>query len=783
MTNKKNLLLILAASLLLAGCAGEQAHREGLEMMDAGRVEDGLAKLEEATREAPNNVKFRADLISKREQYVSRMLLLADKERAMGRPEEAQVLYERVLVLDRQNIRAQAGLDALERDRRHGTTLAEAQEMYKKGDLEGASAKLRTILLESPDDSDAKALQQKIEDRSSRQAMDTPALQSKFKKPVTLQFRDANLKMVFEALSRTSGINILLDKDVRSDLKTTIFVKDVSVEDTIDLILMQNQLEKKILSENTVFIYPNTPSKIREYQDLKIRSFHFVNADAKNMMTMIKTVLKTRDLFLDEKTNSIVMRDTPDAIRLAEKLIANQDTTEPEVIMEVEVLEVSRSRLAELGFQWPNQVSFTVNGDSLQSTPITTTPGGATVQGATNFINAPLTLESLRHGPAAASVTVSPLTWTLNLRGEDNDANLLASPRIRARNKEKAKIMVGDRVPVITNTVTPVSTGTPVVTGNVQYLDVGLKLEVEPNIHPDGDVAIKINLEVSSLVKEVTTASGTLAYQIGTRNASTLLRLKDGETQVLAGLINDQDREAAQKVPGLGDLPILGRLFSSARNTKDKTEIILSITPHIVRNAPQPDAQTAEFWSGTDASLRSKPLTLQPVGQITMPRQGIPVAAAIAQPPVVSTAPALQAAPLALSWQGPTQAKVGQPFQLTLNAQTAGEALSFPLRISYDPTVLKPVEVKEGDFLKRNDVKSLFTTDLDPVIGQISINMAGTGGEGVTGGGSLVVVTFEPTSAKKPQAEVSLIGIAPTTPEGKPMPVSPPGLYTVNLSP
>ena len=179
-------------------------------------------------------------------------------------------------------------------------------------------------------------------------------------------------------------------------------------------------------------------------------------------------------------------------------------------------------------------------------------------------------MDDLRKLNGISIVTSPALSVTLNLMLQDGDTNLLASPRIRARNREKAKIMIGDRVPVITNAVTPVSTGSPVVTGNVQYLDVGLKLEVEPDIHLDNEVAIKIGLEVSSIVKEVPNAvSGTLAYQVGTRNATTVLRLKDGETQILAGLISDEDRNSASKVPGLGQLPLLGRLFSSH---KDDTE-------------------------------------------------------------------------------------------------------------------------------------------------------------------------------------------------------------------
>ena len=211
-----------------------------------------------------------------------------------------------------------------------------------------------------------------------------------------------------------------------------------------------------------------------------------------------------------------------------------------------------------------------------------------------------------------------PLSATLNLRLEDGDTNVLASPRIRVRNREKAKIMIGSRVPVITNAVTPVSTGTPVITGSVQYLDVGLKLDVEPDIHLDNEVVIKVALDVSSIIKEVPNEqSGTLAYEIGTRNATTVLRLKDGETQILAGLISDEDRKTASKVPGLGQMPVLGRLFSSHKDNGTKTEIVLSITPRIVGSARLPDAREVEYWAGTESSLRNALFNVNPRGSVS----------------------------------------------------------------------------------------------------------------------------------------------------------------------
>jgi general secretion pathway protein D len=345
MFRPRRILALLMVLLTLHGCAADRLHSQGLELMDEGKVVEGVAKLNEAVKKDPDNLSFRNDLIRRRDQAVQRMLMSADNERSVGHLAAAGLIYQRVLVIDSENPRAKAGLENIQRDERHTALLVQIQALFDKHDLDSAQNLLRTVLLENPDQREAKQLQRKIDEQVAKDAMAGPMLKPEFRKPVTLQFRDANLRMVIEALSRSNGINIILDKDVKNDLKTTIFVKDASVEDTIDLVLLQNQLEKKILSDNTILIYPSNPAKIKEYQDLMIRTFHLTNSDAKQMLTMIKTMLKTKDLYVDEKTNSLVMRDTPDAVRLAEKLIAAQDLAEPEVLLEVEVLEITRSRL------------------------------------------------------------------------------------------------------------------------------------------------------------------------------------------------------------------------------------------------------------------------------------------------------------------------------------------------------------------------------------------------------------------------------------------------------
>lgn len=788
---KRNTALVLLAVAVLAGCAGQRLRNSGMTLVQDGHIEEGLAKLEQASKAEPNNLSFRADLIRSRGQATSRLLNTASSERAVGHLDAARAIYERVLKIDPDNSNAKVALDSLEMDKRHETLLEEARDHFAKGNLEAASAALKPIFLENSKHGQAGLLQRQIDEQVTKMQMAEPTLKGKFKKPVSLQFRDANIKMVFEALSRTSGINVLLDKDVKTDIKTSIFVKDVSVEDAIDLILMQSQLEKRVLNDSTIYIYPNTPAKIKDFQDLKIRSFHLVNADAKQMLTMIKTLLKTKDIFVHEKTNSLVMRDTPDAIHLAEKLIADQDIADPEVMLEVEILEISRSRLSELGVKFPNQLSFS---------PIATLidPGGGLAK------TPQLTLDTVRQ-INGSNIGVSPIpSVTLNAMLQDSDNNVLSSPRLRVRNHEKAKIMIGERVPMITNTVTPVSTGSPVVTGTVTYQDVGLKLEVEPEIHLDNEVSIKIGLEVSSLGLAVSNSSGSQVFRVGTRNISTVLRLRDGETQVLGGLIQDEDKSTVDKVPALGQMPLLGHLFSSDNGNKSKTEVVLSITPHIVGNFKLPDARDMEYWSGTEATLRSSPLELKQFGTVALGNTSNTIAASStaapaprAVPPVVPRSPLIAvprgyaaetepsvAQPTAtaqsglLSWQGPAQAKVGDKIMLSLNAQSTLGLKAFNFRVGYDPAVLQAIDVIEGDSLKRNNTPSNMTKNIDQASGEIAIDLLGTGANVAA---NVATLMFE-VIATAPETSVSINTVTTSGVSDQPNSLPPPASYVITVT-
>ena len=624
--------LLVAAAALTACAPGSDFVRTGQKMIDEGRVDEGIAQLEKGLAAEPGNNQYRMLVIRNRDKQISALLTKADAQRAAGQTEDAASLYRKVLGIDANNTRAKAGLDAVEALRAQLQRLDEAEALLAQGKRDEADQRIRRVLSDNPANPRALALKQKSDDAAGRVAESAaaPTLKPSLRKPVTLDFRDANLKAVFEALARSSGINFVFDREVNPAIKVTLSITNMSIEDVIGVLTITNQLERKTLNGNTVLIYPNTPVKQKDYRDLSVRTFYLANAEAKTVLTMLKTVLKTRDIYADDKLNSLTIRDTPDAIRLAEKLIAGQDMAEPEVTLDVEVLEVKRSRMMELGIDPPGK--FTVlNLVPNPSTVVNSGSGSTVVQNQTTTTTQ-LTLDKLRNVNSSQIGIDNP---SLNIRAENGDTNILANPRIRVKNREKAKILIGDRVPVITTTATA-NVGT---TESVSYLDVGLKLDVEPNVFLDNEVGIGVSLEVSNIVKEVRSRSGSLTYQIGTRLATTSLRLKDGETQALAGLISDEDRRSAGGVPGLIDLPVLGRLFSTERSDRAKTEIVLLITPRVVRNRTPGPAERGELMGGTETDVGSTRLRLRSEGKLAGAPVGNAAPAAAGESPDAAQVP------------------------------------------------------------------------------------------------------------------------------------------------
>ncbi|MBN9409210.1 MAG: general secretion pathway protein GspD [Burkholderiales bacterium] len=740
--------VVMAVAVLLAGCAQQQIRDEANLRLREGSYEAAVSTLEQGVAQYPDSTALRSQLISARAEASTRLITQAAQERAQGNAAQATAVLERASRMEPGNERVMALQLALAEDRRVQARLEAARAQVAAGQKEQALRTLDAALREAPRQPELVALQRQIE---SDLRLGAPAARLALAetRPITLDFRNAPLSTVLDAITRGSGVNFILDRDVRQDARVTVFIRQARVEDAIDLVTSAHQLARRTVDAQTVLLYPNTPEKQREHQEQVIRVFHLAHAEAKATANLLRSMLRIKEPFVDERANLIALRESPDIIALAERLVGLHDVGEAEVLLDVEILEVKTTRLTELGINFPNSVLFT---------PL---PAG----GATG-----LTVDSLR-SINSGRVGVSVAGLLVNLRREVGDSNTLANPRIRTKSREKARILIGDKLPVITAT----SSSTGFVAESVNYLDVGLKLDVEPLVSPDDDVTIKLGLEVSTLGTAVQSAGGSIAYQIGTRNANTVLRLRDGETQLLAGLISNDDRSSANRIPGLGDLPIAGRLFASQKDDVQRTELVLAITPHILRPAPRPDLSMAEMWVGSEQATRLRAPPGR--GAVSEPAvaaaQAVSAVASAAAPTAragaataVPAAEAPSAQPMQLAWTSPARVNAGDEFVVSLDLAAATALRGVPLEVAFPSQMLDVLEVTEGDFFRQSGGATSFTHAVNPATGRISVGVLRSDATGATGRGSLVKLKLR---AKNPgPIELGIANLRPIGVGGNP---------------
>ncbi|ACB36138.1 type II and III secretion system protein [Leptothrix cholodnii SP-6] len=704
------------AMLCGAGCSTPQPP-DFQAQLEQGQHKEALVRYEEAMNARPGDPERRLQYFRARDQVINRLLALGSAEFGAGQLEPAARAWGEALGIDPKNTRAANGLATIEAARRHQLLAGDARARLAAGDSAGADLMVKAILTENPGHPAARELDRALREQERRKSLAVPVLKSRLQKPVTLEFRDAPLKLVLEALARSAGINFIMDREVRPDLKASIFVRDVRVEDALDLLIHNHQLEKKILTDNTVLVYPNTPQKLREHQELVMRTFHIGNADPKQTLNLLRTMLKVRDVFIDERVNLLFLRDTPDVIRAAERLIAAQDKADPEVVLELEILEVSRTKVRDLGITYPSEFAG---------------PGSS---GAKLFEIGELNRRTIGVDTG----------YKLKLLRTDGDTKTLANPRVRVRNREKARVHVGDRVPVISSTIVGTtnlgSNNTPVTTEQIQYLDVGIKIEAEPTIYADDSVAISINLDVSSLGNQTRTNAGTTAYEVGTRNASTVLRLRDGETQALMGLIRDDDVQTGAGLPYLGEFPVLDRIFGSKRTDRRSRELVLLITPQLVRGIEPADATLAEFWSGTEAAVRTRSPFIEPMTPVALgPATATATATASTAPTLTlgEVAPAAVPLPLNLSWLAPAAIRAGEPFVVALQARSDGPVKGASVQLRYDAAQLEVLAVEDGGYFDPVGGRAVFTPRIDPTLGVVFATVGASGTGSATGDGPLI---------------------------------------------
>ncbi len=601
--------LMVGTAFLLAACAASTPPlSRGEELMQAGSYDEAVKFYMERLSETPQSIEARLRLIqalrAAARQHAERGVAL-EKE---GRLDAAIVEYRRSLDYNTEESLAKQGVDRVTAKRRARELLRRGKNLLDKGEVKEAVHVLYDATSLDPENDEIRSaydgaveqfkLAAEEATRASESAASTEALSLLSNRPVTLRFKETDITEVLEIISKLGQINLLVDDGVRAK-KVTSYVKDLPLRQAFDLILNTNSLFAKQINHNSLIVIPDTPAKRRQYDELQVRSFYLSNTDAKQAVNLLRTILNTRQVYVDEAINAVVVRDTPDKIALAERLIRLNDRGAGEVELDLEIIEVDRIKLRDFG------ITFT---DQYQAAFATTAAGGfttAAVLGASSLS------EDL--------LFTNPVIF-LNLIKSDAEAKILANPTLRVLDRQKATIVIAERRPFAVSTIST-SPGGVTETGTVgaltttetrvEFRDVGLTLNFTPIIHLNGEVTIEVSFEISTLGEPV--EGDALLSSVNTRNLNTFVTLKDGESRLLGGLIQDEQRKTVRYSPLLGELPLIGPLFQGTRTERTQRDVVISMVLRVVKRFEPPHPEVSTFWAGTGLSFEGGPVSEAPV--------------------------------------------------------------------------------------------------------------------------------------------------------------------------
>jgi general secretion pathway protein D len=694
------LLLVIFA---LSGCAaGKKAFSKGESLEAEGKFEEAMYSYAEAFKLQPDVGEYRARFFKARDKASEKRFKMGVEQYDRGDYVGALAEFQTAYGLDPTQGRFKQKADETIRLRDGQLAFQEGRDFEKANKLKDANRAYTAALELHPANKEYQEAFSRVSGQR-KSKLEGFELSLKSNKPITLKFKDAKIKDVFTIITQLTGISFVFDEAVK-DQPVSIYLENATFQQALDMLTNMNKLAKKVLNESTVIVYPRTPEKIKQYEDLTIRTFHLSYMDAKKAVNLVRTMIQVKKIHVNEESNSLIVRDTNDIIEVIEKILDANDVPDPEVILEVEVIEISDTNAKKLGLLLdPYSVQSGGYKDVLplvSSLTLAATPqvGAASTQVVTGTKSADVgnLIKAFSASPYSAFVTVPNATY--NFGKTLTDGEVLSNPKLRVKNKEKAKFNVGTRLPIVTTTLNGTTSQ-----ANVQYVDVGVKLNAEPNIQLNNEIIIKLSLEVSQQIGGTKEVSGASVVTIGTRNLDTVLSLKDGETSVIGGLREYRESNSKNSVYLLGDIPILGPLLSGYTKSKDKTELILAITPRLVRSVTVPTGNLMSFVSGKEddptltrpmasfdqepvfetpakAPVAKQPATATPIKPVQ------PVQPVAAQPVAVAPATAVKQTPVTTPVPAPVApaaptapAKPGEPAAVpAVTAPTAPAAPSTP---------------------------------------------------------------------------------------------------------
>ncbi|MEZ4598980.1 MAG: cohesin domain-containing protein [Syntrophotaleaceae bacterium] len=718
--------VIILGSLMLSGCAIHQPLAKGEELMAQGLYGEAVEVFSRALDENPKNHELRMKLHQAKSQAALSHLEAGKKLLAEGNLTAAANEFRQALFFDPSLVAGAQEVKRVQELLKAEELIGEAETLYQQRRFFQAKNLLERALELAPGNDQAAKLLKTIRQEQLNH-LDGYELELASKQPITLKLQGVAVREAFSILSRLSGINFIFDETVPSD-QVTLFLEKASFAQALDILLKMNDLGKRVLNSKTIILYPRTEEKVRQYEDQIIQVFYLSNIDAKKAINMLRTMLQLRKIYVHEELNAIVMRDKPDVIKLAQQILEAADRTDSEVVFALELVEVSHSDALDLG---PRLSTYSISAGLANEAGIVQDFLPATGS-TTRLVDSFGSLESFYTLPSATFEFAKTLT----------DSEILANPKIRVKNKQKAKIHIGTREPIATT-----STSGDIVSTNVQYVDVGVKLDIEPVVQLNGSVVTNLTLEVSNVIDErIIQESGTTLLTISTTNAASSLILKDGERTIIGGLIRDDRNTTKTTIPFIGRIPLIGELISHRSKDETKREILLSITPHIVRKVDMPGPDVATIWSGGENELvagqrfESFARGFEPQYEQMAPPV---VPAAVENGMPLPLRPGMQDVAGQVELEAPDHVTVGDSFSLSVKIDQQENLVGAPLTLSFSPGHLEVVGIDEGDLLRRDGVNTLFSSTIDRHQGQIMIeHQRQPGAPGISGGGTLARVIF-----------------------------------------
>lgn len=540
----------LVAVLLASACATTSAFRAGQRAERAEDYDRAVVEYTKAVRARPDDRTARASLERVRLRASQDHFFRGRRLAAAERHEEALIELQLASELNPTN----AEIDAALRELRQRIRTKVAVSRGGKTELESLIDRTRNL---------------------PPPGLDLPETA---KLPDSLVFSSAGSRTVFTALARFAGLNVVFDPGFR-DAPVSADLRNLSLEEALASVTSSTRTFYRVTVPKTITIVPDTPAKRREYEESVVRTFYLSNADIKEVIDLLRIVIDVRQISPITANNAISLKDTPERIAAAARLISAIDKARPEVVIDVELLEVDRTRLREYGLHIAS-------------------PGSEGISGTIDVNREGLTLEDLRRLTAADVFVTGVPGIFYRLLKSDANTRILANPQLRTMEGIPAQARFGEKVPIPVTTFAPIATGglnvQPIT--SFQYENIGVNIDIVPRTHHNDEVSLALKISVSSI-----SGTGFAALPtIGNREISTTIRLKDGETNLLAGLIRDDERTVLAGIPGLVDIPLIGQLFANSRKETQETDIVLTLTPHIVRVLDLSETDLRPFRLGRD---------------------------------------------------------------------------------------------------------------------------------------------------------------------------------------